>query len=678
MSDAREETEDDADESASQESASEESASEESESSGEQERAGFFESILASMRAERFGLAAWGAFLRETYFSLDRRTLGMTRIFLGYLLVMDIFHRRVVWNDMYSTEGVLPAQLNLQRPQAYGAFTFFNAFHTPGELSVLWVFMLAVATCLLIGLKTRVMQILALILTASMNGRLLLIENGGYVVNNLLAMWTAFLPLGDRFSVDALLASMKRRRERTAADLDDRDALLTDELRAPHVSALGFVIVLQLAAIYFFNVVHKTGLAWKNGTAVHYVLYVDRMVTPLVAHVRDHIPPWAILFMTRSTIFFESALPFMLFSPVLRAWSRRAAIFMINTLHIAFGTSMVLGPFAWSCCVFSTLLFGKEDWALAKSTMRRSHRARVVCFDPRSPGALLVCRLLARADGFTLLSFREAHDLPLGIAIEDPERPGARYGRAAMIADVLAALPLGPLVAWTLRAPGVRHAADAIARRLEGKALSAFFGLSMPRGGDDLPAPSVVRRSFGGVVMSLRELAIVVMLAAMVNQACKELWCIKRLIPNMGQPEALRVLSHKLRYLQGWFMFSPNPVMDDGTIVVDAITVDGRHIDPFTAKEPNFDISTAKSFGLTQIWCDYFNRIRMPGNTQYRDAMKDYMYRLPMRTGRPNDAIVSGEVYWVQDVNPGWKQRESTKLEKVKMFSFENPAAQRR
>ena len=67
-------------------------------------------------------------------------------------------------------------------------------------------------------------------------------------------------------------------------------------------------------------------------------------------------------------------------------------------------------------------------------------------------------------------------------------------------------------------------------------------------------------------------------------------------------------------------MFSPNPVMDDGTIVVDAITVDGRHVDPFsihvepyTLREPNFDLLHARSLRTNQIWGDYFNRIHTPG-----------------------------------------------------------------
>src|SRR6185503_1385536 len=104
-----------------------------------------------------------------------------------------------------------------------------------------------------------------------------------------------------------------------------------------------------------------------------------------------------------------------LLSPLFRAWCRRGAIVLINSLHIGFGTVFVLGPFAWALCVFSTLLFGKEDWEDSIRTMRRTHRARTVLFDRRSNGALLCARSLARLDRFELLTFEEAPGMASGI-----------------------------------------------------------------------------------------------------------------------------------------------------------------------------------------------------------------------------------------------------------------------
>jgi hypothetical protein len=623
------------------------------------------ERVMGAVRRE---LRDWWDLFRECYFSFDRRTLGFTRVLLGFFLLMDLFHRGRVWMDMYSNEGVLPTHVNLDRMEAWRTFSIFNAFSTPGELRVLWALMFVTFFCLFIGYKTKVAQILSLVFISGMNGRVLLVENGGYVVHNLLLLWTCFLPLGDRFSVDAMRASWRRRREASADELNDRSDVLTPEQQTPHVSALGPVLMIQLAAMYFFNVIHKKGPAWKNWTAVHYVLYVDRMVTPIVGLVRDHIPNSMVKFMTATTLGFEAALPFALLQPVARVWSRRIAIVMINVLHLAFGTAMILGPFAWACCTFSTLLFSSEDWELASRSMRREHRARTVVYNPRSASALLVCRILKRLDRFELLTFQEEAKVPLGVGVLGSD--SRQVTRSAAFADILAALPLGPSVAWILRARGLRRAFDALFAWLEARDIDRFFGLRLSPS-LTLSDPSKVRRGGRRALAAVREVGILVMFAGAINQACVDLWVIKAKF-RVPQPEPLWILSQKMRFLQGWFMFSPNPVTDDGTIVVDAITVDGRHLDPFTRQAPAFDISQVKSFGYNQIWCDYYNRMHLPSNATYRDAMRDYMLRLPQRTGHPEDAIVSGDVYWVQDMNPLWNQTASFKPERVKLFSFES------
>ncbi len=329
------------------------------------------------------------------------------------------------------------------------------------------------AVFLMVGYQTKVAQMAALIFHVGMNGRVLLVENGGYVVNNLLILWTMFLPMGDRFSVDALRASLKRRREATAEDLNDRSDMLAPGKERLHVTFLGMVLMVQIAAIYYFNVIHKTGPAWRNGTAVHYVLYVDRMTTPIIGLLRDHVPNFLILFMTRSAMAFEAGIPVLLLQPLARPWARRGVIFMMCTLHIAFGVTFVLGAFAWSCCVFATLLFSRDDWEIASATMRRPRRARRVLFDPRSGGALMVCRLLKRLDRFELLTFVEETraPLPLGIGVE------GQSSRAGMLADLVEALPLGPTLAWIPRLPVVKGVFEAALRFVEKRDVSGFFGL---------------------------------------------------------------------------------------------------------------------------------------------------------------------------------------------------------
>jgi hypothetical protein len=734
----------------------------------------------------------WWEDFRDNYLTFDRRTLGIARIFLGTFLLFDLLRRTRDWFHMYADDGVLPSHFNLYRPQSNG-WTFFNAFSGHGELIGLWILGFVLFFCILVGYKTRVAQVLAAVYVASMNGRVLLIENGGYVVHNLLLLWTAFLPMGDRFSVDALLTSMKHQREANAADLNDRNTDVAPWRTKPFVSFVGIVILLQLCAIYFFNVKHKTGPAWHNGTAVHYVVYVDRMVTPLIGTFRAMMPPWVYIILTKSVIGMEAAMSVALLSPLARVWARRAAIFFVNYLHIGFGSTFVLGPFAWALCVFSTLLFSPEDWELGMRTMRRAHRARAVRYNPASQAAFFACRLLKRFDRYELLSF-EPDAKAQGLEVTAPD--GRKRRGAQAFADIVSALPLGPLLGAPTRLPGISHLLEAFGAL--GGPLARFFGFrrgtnkdegyrvaaaaptpvlaqrAEPRDdagnptvdayfmrdwlrdyyrrrllgpverwlaiagifvggflwiyGDSMAkrfelevttplvtwgsttwtradglfwvglfifvvalysfarpfvvmnftTPSSMTKKLGRMRSGVREALVVAFAAGALNQALVELWVFRGL--KAPQPTPVRVLSHKLRYLQGWFMFSPNPVMDDGTIVVDAVTVDGRRVDPFsvewppyTLRPPDFDLSNAKSYGYNQIWSDYFNRMHLPANTSFRKPMQEYAFRLPERTGNPDDAIVKGTVYWTHDMNPRFGQTVSYGYGRDELFKFSNP-----
>ena len=696
--------------------------------------------------------------LRDLYLSFDRRTLAFTRILLGVFLLFDLFRRTPDWLWLFSDKGVLPVTHNLWRPQSSG-WSLFNAFHTSGELWVLWGVGFVIFTMLLLGYKTRVVQVLAAIYIASANGRVLLVENGGYVVQNLLLLWTAFLPLGDRFSIDALQRSW-RHSEHNASDLNEDDNRVSARMRAPHVSLLGAALILQIGALYFFNVVHKTGPAWANNTAVHYVLYNDRMATPLIAAVRDHLPNALIFFLSKLSMILEASIPFCLMSPLARVWSRRFVVVAMFLLHVGFGSSFVLGPFAWSLCVFASLFINAEDWDLLARVMRRSKRALTIHYNPTSQAAFWVCRLLRRADWLRLVHFRASDDIAT-LAVEQ-QRQRIEGGEA--VTAVVDAMPLGPLARIALglpftaklwlglgrtglrlagvsgtrsdaehTAPAARRGGDkpidfashwiarsnisAIMGLLIGGAWLAIFGgpmLHRVKSGlhkvvvgsvalEDITlwlgvalalvgAAAFIRSllttawtltaegqrrvlRFGAVV---REVLVVVMLAGAINQALVELWVAKRM--KVPQPPAMQLLAHKFRYLQGWFMFSPNPVMDDGIIVVDAMTVDGRHVDPFsihyaekTLRAPDFDLPHAHSLKYNQIWSDYFNRMHLPGNRVHRKPMEAFIYRLPERTGNPRDAIVSGDVYWVHDLNPKWNTTQSYALKKDKLFSFTNP-----
>src|SRR4029078_5957667 len=85
--------------------------------------------------------------LRDTYFSFDRRTLGFGRLMLGFFLLTDLGRRTGTWLAMYSSEGVLPSDVDLRFPTMYGTFSIFHAFSTPLELRVLWALIFVTFLC---------------------------------------------------------------------------------------------------------------------------------------------------------------------------------------------------------------------------------------------------------------------------------------------------------------------------------------------------------------------------------------------------------------------------------------------------------------------------------------------------------------------------------------------------
>src|SRR5207247_1220053 len=95
-------------------------------------------------------------------------------------------------------------------------------FSTPGEVRAVMAVIAVVYFLYTIGWKTRWLQVLALLCYASVNLRFLLIQHGGNIVVNILLLWTVFLPLGDRFSVDSLVRSLSLSNETTAGELNAR------------------------------------------------------------------------------------------------------------------------------------------------------------------------------------------------------------------------------------------------------------------------------------------------------------------------------------------------------------------------------------------------------------------------------------------------------------------------
>lgn len=291
-------------------------------------------------------------FLRRNYLSIDPRTLGLLRIGIACLLLLDLAKRVPVLRLFYVNEGLIPNHRVLWRPPREFSFSYLLALSSAGEVQVAFVLIALIYLCLLVGFRTRLMHVLSWLSLISLHVRVDILSSGADFVFGELLLWTAFLPLGRRFSVDALL-----RRLRTEPDGVQRDT-------EPVVSLAVLALLMQLTVIYFFNTVHKNGETWRDGSAVYWLVHQERIVTWLGHWAREALPLWFFQALTYLTLVVEGALPLLLLSPWGRPWTRRLALLCIIGLHTGMALMSNLGVFSPTMMVFGLCLVETRDWEL--------------------------------------------------------------------------------------------------------------------------------------------------------------------------------------------------------------------------------------------------------------------------------------------------------------------------
>jgi hypothetical protein len=636
--------------------------------------------------------------IRNIYFTIDPRSLGLARIGLGVLLLYDLWRRVGGIPTWYTNEGLLPNHAVLWRPDSDYIFSFFFAASTASEAAVLFVLTALVYLCFLVGWHTRLVHLLAFACMVSVHSRGTFLENGGDVALNLLCGWTLFLPMGVRFSIDALARSLHARREHAVSELGDRSVWRAPAAR-PVVSLAVLAVLLQVSVIYYFNAVHKHGWTWREGKAIHYVLYQERMVTWFGVLVRRHMTPLLSMIMTYATLLVEISAPLLILNPVLRYRTRTIAILIYPALHFAFAAFLNLGQFSFNMMGYFPLLLSPTDWqAINRWVAPPEHRARTVRFDPSSPLLSALARLLARLDAFDRLTFEAlTPSAPEG----DDAKPAApspwvvvNGATAAQTTGVLAmaecveALAFGQLLGAMLRT-GVgqkmaRFAYRFIARRE--RTLEAAFGweaitpagVVSPADGPSEPAESdegpPVRRWIRRRTTELRELALVVLVVAVASQVLME---NKAVPPQLkwGQPKWILQLVGYPRMFQGWGMFSSDVPTGERMLYVDAVTFGGRHVDPFNeagSRVANLPVDRIpEHMEQDEFWCDYTNRI--PERQPYWRMLKEWILAYHLRTMRREDRILSFEAKLIESDSPPPGEHEVRNIRTKVMMTDRDP-----
>lgn len=590
---------------------------------------------------------------QDNYCTVDTRTLGLFRIYFGLLLLTNLLDRAGGFDliSFYSNEGVLPNHFALFRPPANGFWSLLLGFSSPNEVRVALTVVGIVYALYTVGWQTKWMQVLALVFYASLNFRFLLIQHGGNVVMNIVLVWTLFLPVGARFSVDSVLKSLRGPPEKTPEVLNARPWVAS--VPAVHLGFAFFCICLNFAFIYLFNTVHKGGPAWMDGSAVHYVLWQNRMATTLDGWVRMHEPFWLSPLLTWGTLFAEGTMVLCILSPWKQRWLRTWAFVTCWGLHGGIATLSTLGPFSYSMMAFGVLMIQGADFDFLRKKLHRASLVRVVRADLKDPLQNFGMRVLARMDLLRHFTIEQ------GAKLEVIEKGGKPATGLAAWAQLVNGLPMGILAAWLFLVP-------LVADFLRGTAM-AVGRWYLERGERAVvPAEGMLHRR---VRVALQTAIPGVVLVAVLSQLSMENRAVPASLKLRTRPDFLTDIIEYLQIPQGWSMFAPDVPREDTLMVIDAVLADGTRIDLLTERPPDFEAPLHGPYFMNQHWCEMHARMR--GWQMHWRNFRDYLVRIPKLKGwGPEKQVVSLEVWQVTATSPLPGSTEWTNLRKEKLFDL--------
>lgn len=289
-------------------------------------------------------------------FGIDLRTLALFRVAIATVLCGDLIERLIHVRFYYTDDGLLPRQAI---DQIFGSSIKWTSLHyhtgsSVGLQSFMLVLSIALAVCLLVGYRTRIATVLSWLLFISLNRRVSSMCTGGDDLMRLMLIWSFFLPLGARWSIDSL------------RHYADGNTPTGDSNR--FYSAATWAILLQLAYVYFFTAIIKfAGPAWLDGSAVQEALQFEVHVRPAGLWLSEKTS--FLYFLTYATLFAELLMPLLVFSPVLNPWARWLAIITMISFHLGIFTCLTIGTFPFVCMACWLLFVPTEtwDWLAARS-----------------------------------------------------------------------------------------------------------------------------------------------------------------------------------------------------------------------------------------------------------------------------------------------------------------------
>ena len=337
--------------------------------------------------------------LISSWFRVDSRALGIYRILIGWVCVLDIIRRWNYIDVFYSNQGI-PMHSDSK------AFNIFDYIGN-GSLEVHIIFLIGIffSITLILGYKTKLSHLITTIIIIGIHSQAVNLGNSGDTFLNSILIWTLFLPLGKSFSLDSIIKSLKEFKESKVEDLNDRINGMNKPIQIYSIAY--FAVLFQISAIYFLSALNRMDAAiWKDGTAFYKMHQLDGFITSFGYYIRDYINYPISKIFTYSTLYLEYSIPFLILIPFYSHILRLFAIIPLTIFHIMIRLSMHVGLFSQIMISTFPLLIDKKIINTIKAKIINKYSNRFNLFYDSDCGFChYSVRIIKRLDIFNRIIF---------------------------------------------------------------------------------------------------------------------------------------------------------------------------------------------------------------------------------------------------------------------------------
>ena len=277
-------------------------------------------------------------------FTIDTRSLAVFRILAGILIIADVLSRSRSFSFYYTDDGAISQSLAELYTREHAVSVFFWT-EDPTIIAALFVIHALVGVILIFGYKTRWMLIISLLFVVSLDHHNPFNTSYADTLFRMLLFWAIFLPLGERWSIDAL------QRE-----------------RAPRLAVANIAtaaIMIQMVYMYTVNALHKYGSdLWHSGESAIIVMGIDEM-TFFLGNTMRNVP----LFLQIGGRMWFYLLVTSVFLILLYGRARYPYILALAGGHASFAITVRIGAFPYVAILGLITFLQPRFWADARAIL---------------------------------------------------------------------------------------------------------------------------------------------------------------------------------------------------------------------------------------------------------------------------------------------------------------------